>query len=640
MEAKILALNTGPQTADLLQRVITDSGYAFFTAAAAEKDLDGPFPCEPDLLVLESSGSGAAEIGWIEAVKKRFPDAQVAVLADEPDLKQTMMRLKDRADEFLAKPVDPTHLEIVLTRTQKAAARKARIKQLESTPSREDPSQISGLLETERFIIVKQLVDKMSHFIGQIARDVDDGVHYFHSTPYFVAIHDCDLKVVANNTTYQEYFGNRVGASSWDIYHGKAAEPDNCPVWRTVETGMVQRNKAVVKYAGGKKAPVVVHTAPIYNNHGKMELVLEVAAGSKEIRQLRKELRTTQQKYQKLFDEVPDYIAVLDRKFRITAINRRFQEEFGDRTGGSFFDIFSKKTFSENDCPLAQTLDDGKARHVETELLTRDNRKFNVMLSTAAVHDIGSHVFQIIVIFKDVTKLRRLEDNLSTLGLMFSVISHNIKGILTGLDAGLYHIDYGFYKNVPGRIEEGLEVATLMTERIRKLVLDVLYYAKPRELEVQRVDIAELADDVCRQVWPKMGARDIAFVCDVDPEPGTFEADRDIFRSVLINLLENAMEACMDPHLERELQVCFSVSRQGDNVRFAITDNGPGMDAEQKDQIFSKFYSTKGSRGTGLGLFIAQKVVAQHGGQIHVESEPGEGTRFTVTMPAAAGANA
>jgi len=71
-----------------------------------------------------------------------------------------------------------------------------------------------------------------------------------------------------------------------------------------------------------------------------------------------------------------------------------------------------------------------------------------------------------------------------------------------------------------------------------------------------------------------------------------------------------------------------------------LSHNGPGRDAEQKDQIFSKFYSTKGSRGTGLGLFIAQKVVAQHGGQIHVESEPGEGTRFTVTMPAAAAANA
>lgn len=636
MKTEILALHVQPECAARLRQMTERLGHSFYEPPHGSEKAAATPACNPDLVLLETSGRSHA---WItrrlKAIKKRFPGARAGVLASPAEIKQAMADLPEDVDEFLEKPVEEAQLRVVLRRTSRMAACKARIRQLEAAAEEYPESRISHLLETERFVVVKQLVDKMSHFIGQIARDVEDGVRYFHSTPYFVSIHNCDLKVVANDAMYQRYFGNKVGANSWEIYHGKAADPEHCPVGKTLQTGMVQRTQAVARYAGGKKAPVIVHTAPIYNNNGKMELILEVSAGSREIRRLRKELRTTQQKYQKLFDEVPDYIAVLDRRFRITAINRRFQEEFGDRTGDPFFDIFPKKHFSENRCPLSQTLQDGRAHHVETELVTFDNRKFNVILSTAPVNDIGSHIFQVIVIFKDITRLRRLEDHLSTLGLMFGVISHNIKGVLTGLDAGLYLIDHGFYKNVPGRIEEGLEVATLMTERIRKLVLDVLYYAKPRELQLEPVDVAQLAEDVCQQLRPKMGARNIEFVCDIDPEAGRFEVDREIFRSVLVNLLENAMEACMDPRLERALRVRFAVRQdRRHRVCFEVEDNGPGLDPEQQEKIFSKFYSTKGHRGTGLGLFIARKVVEQHGGEIGVASEPGAGCRFTVIMPA------
>ncbi|MBS3808968.1 MAG: HAMP domain-containing histidine kinase, partial [Desulfobacterales bacterium] len=123
----------------------------------------------------------------------------------------------------------------------------------------------------------------------------------------------------------------------------------------------------------------------------------------------------------------------------------------------------------------------------------------------------------------------------------------------------------------------------------------------------------------------------LPFLCNsfkIDSEAGEFEVDREIFRSILVN----AMEACMDPRLERALQVCFSAARNGDGARFEIADNGTGMDTGQKNKIFSKFYSSKGNKGTGLGLFIARKVVEQHGGKIYVDSEPGAGSRFTVIM--------
>ena len=87
--------------------------------------------------------------------------------------------------------------------------------------------------------------------------------------------------------------------------------------------------------------------------------------------------------------------------------------------------------------------------------------------------------------FMDISELRRMQGNLSALGLMIGTISHSLKGCLTGLDASLYLIETGFYRNKPARIEEGIDVTKLMIDRIRKLVLDILYYSKERELKLE-----------------------------------------------------------------------------------------------------------------------------------------------------------
>ena len=636
MSAVVLAINTAPATTHLLSHFIRDIGHLFFAfetqtdpARIPQLDLQ-----QPDIVMLSLSGDNAFDDPQLQAIKNKFEDTELLFLVPESNFKQAVNRFKSESREFITTPIDPLILEITLDRILEKIALRKKLRNFEYTvenySTTDDPSR---MVETERFIMVKQVIDKMSSFIAQIARDVEDGVKYFHSTPYFVSIHTCDLKIIANDSSYQKYFGNKVGKNSWEIYYGKTATPENCPVGKTVRTGTVQRTTAAVQYQSGAKVPVIAHTAPIYNNNGQMELVLEVSSGSREIKKLRKELKTTQQRYQKLFDAVPDFIAVLDPDLRIIAVNESFKNSFGDNIGSGFFDSFKHIQFSENDFPLRKTFADGESHQVETELTTKNGKRFNTILSTAPVKTIGGKVMQIIVIFKDITKIRRLEDNLSTLGLMFSVVSHNIKGILTGLDAGLYHIDRGFYQNIPGRIEEGLEVANLMAERIRKLILDVLYYARPRELNPSTTDIDDLIDEVGRQVRPKMGARNIDFQFYADTDSGEFEVDREIFHSILINLLENAMEACMDPPADRQYQITLHAKALPDQVKFEVSDNGMGMDLDQQSNIFSKFFTTKGKKGTGLGLFIANQVVQQHGGEIHVTSTPSKGSVFTILMP-------
>lgn len=235
--------------------------------------------------------------------------------------------------------------------------------------------------------------------------------------------------------------------------------------------------------------------------------------------------------------------------------------------------------------------------------------------------------------FMDVSRLHTMQLNLSTLGLMIGTVSHSLKGCLTGLDASLYLIESGFYRNKPARIEEGLDVTKLMVDRIRKLVLDVLYYAKERDLQLTTVDVWQFAEDISTSMETRIRAANIDFKYHFPPELGKITIDTELIRPALINILENAMEACIEDTTNKAQEITFDVQGEADQVIFKITDNGPGIADEAVSNIFRLFYSSKGHKGTGIGLFITRKVIHKHGGQISVKTEVGKGACFTVILP-------
>ena len=125
----------------------------------------------------------------------------------------------------------------------------------------------------------------------------------------------------------------------------------------------------------------------------------------------------------------------------------------------------------------------------------------------------------------------------------------------------------------------------------------------------------------------------IELVCEIDGETGDVRIDAGYFRAALVNILENAVDACIRDDTKTSHRIRFAVRADNGQIRFDISDTGVGMDADTREKIFDLFYSSKGSKGTGLGLFIARKVIEEHGGSIHVSSRPGKGSRFLITMP-------
>jgi PAS domain S-box-containing protein len=569
----------------------------------------------------------------VESLLEERPDLQVIALCDAQRLMPVMENWKHRIAEYLPKPIQTLQLEIVWQRVAEVyrlrRQRKETEMQLEEIVRRKTEERI----DTERFLAVRQIVDRMSAFIAQVAGDVHGGVKYFNELPYFVSIHSPDRRILAANPTYIRHLGYRIHGNSWEIYSGKRASRDGCPVGRTLRSEDIMETRALVRYKSGARVPVIVHTAPIFNDDGEIVMVLEIFAGSKEIERLAQEVRTTQQRYHQLFDAVPNPIAVLDRRMRVTAVNRQFKETFGNPLGENFFDILRPGHFPAFRDPVSQTLKDGFPHQGEMVLSGPRGRQYNMMAWSAPIKTLAGKLIQVLTVFTDITQLRQLQDNLSSLGMMIGTISHDLKGCLTGLDAGLYLIDTGFYRDKPGRIEEGLEVCKLMAERIRKLVHDVLFYAKERELEIKTVDVEQFASEVAANVDQRIRGANIDFVVEFEPNLQTFDIDPSLLRSTLINILENAMEACIEDLAPKTHRISYQVHANQNEVCFDIVDNGSGMDAAQKQNIYNLFYTTKGSKGTGLGLFIANKTVQRHGGRITVDSEPGLGAAFHVCLP-------
>ena len=205
---------------------------------------------------------------------------------------------------------------------------------------------------------------------------------------------------------------------------------------------------------------------------------------------------------------------------------------------------------------------------------------------------------------------------------------------MTGMDGGLYSLEIGLKNDNRKKIEDAAKVLKEVAGRIKKMVLDILYYTKERKLNIQRVNLLKFSNDLADAVRAKAMQHDVKFICKFDNCTGEFAIDPDSLHPALINILDNAIDACLDDKSDDKIHEVVLETKVEDNcVVFIITDNGPGIDTETREKIFTLFFTSKGYRGTGLGLFVANQVVRQHGGSIKVEATPGQGSCFTIKLP-------
>jgi C4-dicarboxylate-specific signal transduction histidine kinase len=335
---------------------------------------------------------------------------------------------------------------------------------------------------------------------------------------------------------------------------------------------------------------------------------------------------------QQVLDRLPCYLLLYDEKLQIAAANRRFEEDFGAAVDRPCYQILTKRGSPCPECPVSKTFADGKSYQYEMDYVREKGEPQKVLAWTFPVRSPDGATAQVMVMSTDIAQISELQDHLSSLGLMMGSLSHGIKGLLTGLDSGMYLLDSGLAKENAGRTREGLEVLKQTSERLKKMVLNILFYAKDRELKKETVDVSAFAEDVARTMESKIVSEGIAFVRRIEEPLGKARIDIGFLHQAVINVIENALDACREDSKPSHT-ITFTASGQAGEVRLEVIDDGIGMDPETRANMFNMFFSSKRRQGTGLGLFISRKIIEQHGGSISAGSEKGRGTRIRITLP-------
>jgi len=213
-------------------------------------------------------------------------------------------------------------------------------------------------------------------------------------------------------------------------------------------------------------------------------------------------------------------------------------------------------------------------------------------------------------------------------------MSHGVKGMLTALDGAVYQLESGLARNDGARVAAAVDETREMVDRIRKMVLQILYYAKSREMKYETVALTHLSDAVMAAGRALAEKHGVALTLSLASDLGTIQIDPHWMQSALINLVENAIDACVNASATHPKEVDIWFGSDGDQgVVIRVRDSGKGIDKEIQEKMFTLFFSSKGSQGTGLGLFIAHHVISLHGGSIQVDSTPGNGSCFEIRLP-------
>jgi signal transduction histidine kinase len=229
-------------------------------------------------------------------------------------------------------------------------------------------------------------------------------------------------------------------------------------------------------------------------------------------------------------------------------------------------------------------------------------------------------------------------ERLAAVGETVAGLAHYIKNILTGLRGGVYMVDKGMANDRAEMLREGWAMVKGNIENVSALALNLLDYSKERMPERTVCSPNEIVSEVVELFKDRAEQSNVKLETALDPDVKVAYLDPTGMHRVLVNLVSNAIDACIydtDTSKSWKVTVRTEIDTDADAtgaILLKVTDNGCGMTEEVKQKVFSRFFSTKAGRGTGLGLLITQKIVREHGEEISVESKAGQGTTFSVRL--------
>lgn len=417
---------------------------------------------------------------------------------------------------------------------------------------------------------------------------------------------------------------------------------------------VVQRDITLVDPIEGSDIHFEVISTPAANARGEPLGLVSIFRDVTDLREANEELARNFVKLQQaevdsrrerdrldlIIENVGHPIVVCDSAGNFILFNRRaellFEEKSSFRSAATAAVRTNAVKLTSFISGLASASETG--RQAEIELIDPDSGRLLPMEITAReVLDATGQVTAVVSILHDLTEIRELErrrveqqlfesEKLAAVGRLAASIAHEVNNPLEAIKNALYLMESGSEGDKNFRF---LEIARKETERVSHIIRQMLGFAR-RSGEVDWVDVNQLIEETLVLLEKKMRSLRIRVNRNFDQELPKIRARADQLRQVFLNLIINAQQA-----IESGGEITITTSRFEQALQPSITiqlsDSGVGIPEDDLTRIFDPFFST-GKKGTGLGLWVTQDIVRQHGGRIEVASEVGRGTVFTIVL--------
>jgi two-component system phosphate regulon sensor histidine kinase PhoR len=378
---------------------------------------------------------------------------------------------------------------------------------------------------------------------------------------------------------------------------------------------------------------ITAERMPLFRDKELRETARAVNEMLEETARRTESIRREREKFASILDELSDGVLAVDAEGRVTYLNNQARELLDVRDGDPKGRLVSEITRIEDvQSALSDCLEEqSPVRHEGKQVSPDEERILNI--DATPLRDPDGELVGAVAAIHDVTELRRLQ----TVRQDFVAnVSHELKTPITAIQ--------GLVETLAGDDDMEVETRQRFIEKIRNqtlrmsdMVEDLLTISRlesdDKPSEQQRFNLLDPIREAVETVQPSAQRKDHELETQLPEEPPYVEGDPAAVRRLLNNLLENAVK-----YTGEGGQIELRVRRDGDSALIEVEDNGAGIEPRKQERIFERFYRvddarTRDAGGTGLGLAIVKHLTLTLNGEIEVESTPGRGSTFTVSLP-------
>ncbi len=336
-----------------------------------------------------------------------------------------------------------------------------------------------------------------------------------------------------------------------------------------------------------------------------------------------------------IIQSMADAVITVDGDMRITDLNRAAEKLTGfsrQEALGKFCGEVLHSSMCGRECPLRTAMSEGEVVTREAVLHTRSGQDIEIMLSASALRDDDGNLLGGVETFRDITPFKMIEKERRYLVSMFA---HDLKSPVVSVAGLLNRLRQGKVGELTPEQTSYLDIIYKEIQRLENLITTFLEYAR-LDLHIitpvpSAVQVEQECQEVINRLRPQAEAKNILLKTEYPQEIIVLQADPLLFQRVLCNLLGNAIR-----YSPPGTTIRLRVTDLGQEVQFAVQDQGPGIPPEDQVHLFEPLYRGAGAgteAGLGLGLAIVKRIIDAHQGRLWVESDKDRGATFFFTLP-------